>query len=87
MLCAAGINGRKHKEACTMSRNMEELLGKGETLKESLEKELEIMGQTETAENSKKELQVIRTNTLEHLEAAIVGITALIAWKEDLVEQ
>ena len=70
-----------------MNRKLEELLAKGEALKEGLEKELDAMGQTEAAETDKETLQNLRTNTLDQMEAAICGITALMAWNEDRTAQ
>jgi len=49
--------------------------------------EQEAMRQTKATKKDKKEFQGLRTATLEHLEAAIAGITAIMAWREDLTAQ
>ena len=70
-----------------MNRKLEELLAKGEALKEGLEKELDTMRQTEATNADKESLQNLRTNTLDQMEAVICGITALMAWNENRAVQ
>ena len=55
-----------------------------DALMDGLSEALQGMDQPELSEKARQELQAIRDSTLEYLDRAASGITAAMAWREDL---
>lgn len=63
---------------------LETALEELDALMEELSAALQDMEQPELSEKARQELHAIRDSMLEHLDHAVSGITAAMAWQEDL---
>ena len=72
--------GQTEPDASPLEGALEEL----DALMDGLSESLRDMEQPELSEKARQELQAIRDSTLEYLDRAASGITAAMAWREDL---
>ena len=76
--------GQTEPDASPLEGTLEGTLEELDALMDGLSETLRDMEQPELSEKARRELQAIRDATLKYLDCAATGITAAMAWREDL---